>query len=295
MKKIVLSLSMIVLTAAFYGCATVEEIPVVEKKPEANNEVEPLVKYSTEPNYAPVSDRDYRQMTRQKMEDESSLNAGAGSLWVMEGQTSYLFAQNKQRRTGDPTRIKIEGSALKQLETKVSTISELLNQLEEQRKQAELDQKKLEEDKKLDDAKKLRLAEIEKEKENILTNGLAGNDPTADAIQKLAEENVNKRMPASVPDVKVKKDEKPVVAAQKKEEKPDLKDVEFIPSRIIEKTAEGMYKISGQQMMTIQKRPYKVIATGLVRPEDFDDQSINSGKIFEPQYDIIHIKKTERQ
>lgn len=295
MKKIVLSLSMIVLTAAFYGCATVEEIPVVEKKPEANNEVEPLVKYSTEPNYAPVSDRDYRQMTRQKMEDESALNAGAGSLWVMEGQTSYLFAQNKQRRTGDPTRIKIEGSALKQLETKVSTISELLNQLEEQRKQAELDQKKLEEDKKLDDAKKLRLAEIEKEKENILTNGLAGNDPTADAIQKLAEENVNKRMPASVPDVKVKKDEKPVVAAQKKEEKPDLKDVEFIPSRIIEKTAEGMYKISGQQMMTIQKRPYKVIATGLVRPEDFDDQSINSGKIFEPQYDIIHIKKTERQ
>lgn len=294
MKKIVLSLSIIILTAAFYGCATVEEIPVVEKKPEATDP-EPIVKYSTEPNYAPVSDRDYRQMTRQKMEDESALNAGAGSLWVMEGQTSYLFAQNKQRRTGDPTRIKIEGAALKQLETKVSTISELLNQLEEQRKQAELDQKKLEEDKKVDDAKKLRLAEIEKEKDNILTNGLAGNDPTAEAIQKLAEANVNKRMPASIPDPKVKKDEKPVVAAQKKEEKPDLKDVEFIPSRIIEKTPEGMYKISGQQMMTIQKRPYKVIATGMVRPEDFDDQSINSGKIFEPQYDIIHIKKTEKQ
>jgi flagellar L-ring protein precursor FlgH len=294
MKKIVLSLSMVILTAAFYGCATVEEIPVVEKKPEATDP-EPIVKYSTEPNYAPVSDRDYRQMTRQKMEDESALNAGAGSLWVMEGQTSYLFAQNKQRRTGDPTRIKIEGAALKQLETKVSTISELLNQLEEQRKQAEIDQKKLEEDKKMDDAKKLRLAEIEKEKDNILTNGLAGTDPTAEAIQKLAEENVNKRMPASIPDTKVKKDEKPVVASQKKEEKPDLKDVEFIPSRIIEKTPEGMYKISGQQMMTIQKRPYKVIATGMVRPEDFDDQSINSGKIFEPQYDIIHIKKTEKQ
>ncbi|MBC7457731.1 MAG: flagellar basal body L-ring protein FlgH [Bdellovibrionaceae bacterium] len=294
MKKIVLSLSMVILTAAFYGCATAVEIPVVEKKPEATDP-EPIVKYSTEPNYAPVSDRDYRQMTRQKMEDESALNAGAGSLWVMEGQTSYLFAQNKQRRAGDPTRIKIEGAALKQLETKVSTISELLNQLEEQRKQAELDQKKLEEDKKMDDAKKLRLTEIEKEKDNILTNGLAGTDPTADAIQKLAEENVNKRMPASVPDLKIKKDEKPVVANQKKEEKPDLKDVEFIPSRIIEKTPEGMYKISGQQMMTIQKRPYKVIATGMVRPEDFDDQSINSGKIFEPQYDIIHIKKTEKQ
>jgi flagellar L-ring protein precursor FlgH len=294
MKKIILSIAVVILTLFFYSCSTVEKHPMVEKKPEVV-EAEPVVKYSTEPNYAPVADRDYRQMTRQRIEDESALNAGAGSLWVMEGQTSYLFAQNKQRRTGDSTRIKIEGAALKQLETKVSTISDLLNQLEEQRKQAELDQKKLEEDKKLGESKKLRLAEIEKEKENILTNGLAGNNPTADAIQKLAEENVNKRMPASVSDLNVKKEEKPIVANQKKEEKPDLKDVEFIPSRIVEKTAEGMYKISGQQMMTIQKRPYKVIATGMVRPEDFDDQSINSGKIFEPQYDIIHIKKTDKQ
>jgi flagellar L-ring protein precursor FlgH len=294
MKKIIISLTLVILTAAFYGCATVQEIPVVEKKPEPT-ESEPLVKYSTEPNYAPVSDRDYRQMTRQKMEDESSLNAGAGSLWVMEGQTSYLFAQNKQRRAGDSTRIKIEGAALKQLETKVSTIQELLNQLEEQRIQAEIDQKKMEEDKKLDEAKKLRLAEVEKEKENILTNGLAGQDATADSIQKLAEENVNKRMPAAVPDLKPKKDEKSVAEIPKKEEKVDLKDVEFIPSRIIEKTAEGMYKISGQQMLTIQKRPYKVIATGMIRPEDFDDQAINSSKMFEPQYDIIHIKKTEKQ
>ncbi len=294
MKKIVLSLSTVILTLAFYGCATMEEIPVVEKKPDATDP-EPLVKYSTEPNYSPVADRDYRQMTRQKMEDESALNAGAGSLWVMEGQTSYLFAQNKQRRPGDPTRIKIEGAALKQLETKVSTISELLNQLEEQRKQAEFDQKKLDEDKKMDEAKKLRLAEIEKEKDNILTNGLAGNNATAEGIQKLAEENVNKRMPAAIPDPKLKKEEKVVSANLKKEEKPDLKDVEFIASRIVEKTPEGMYKISGQQMMMIQKRPYKVIATGMVRPEDFDDQSISSGKIFEPQYDIIHIKKTEKQ
>jgi hypothetical protein len=61
MNKIVLSLAMLILTAVITGCATVEEIPVVEKKPEPT-ESEPLVKYSTEPNYAPVSDRDYRQM-----------------------------------------------------------------------------------------------------------------------------------------------------------------------------------------------------------------------------------------
>jgi flagellar L-ring protein precursor FlgH len=55
-----------------------------------------------------------------------------------------------------------------------------------------------------------------------------------------------------------------------------------------------MYRISGQQSLTIKKRPYKVIATGMVRVEDFDDEGISSGKIFEPQYDVIHIKKTEK-
>lgn len=287
MKKIILSLSVSALFMNFYGCASAPELPVVEKKPEVV-EPEPIAKYSTDPNYAPASDRDYRQMTRQKMEDESALNAGAGSLWVMEGQTSYLFAQNKQRRAGDSTSIKIEGAAMKQLETKVATIQELLNELEEQRLQAE----QLAETKKQEEAKKLRLSEVEKEKENIISNDLAGSDATPEAIQKLAEENVNKRMPAAVPEVKVKKDEK---AQVKKMEKPDLKDVEIIPSRIVEKTAEGMYKISGQQMMTIQKRPYKVIATGLVRPEDFDDRSISSAKMFDPQYDIVHLKKTEKQ
>ncbi len=276
------------ISVAFLSCATAPEVKPVEKPPESVD-VEPLVKYSTEPNYAPVSDRDYKRMTRQRMADESSLNAGAGSLWVMEGQTSYLFAQNKQHRPGDPTKIRVEGAALKQLETKVSTIQDLLNELEAQKKQAELEQKKIEDDKKKEEYKQLRLAEIEKEKEKIAADKTAGADATADKIQKLAEDNVNKRMPAAV--------EEPVVVVQKEAnapEKPDLKDVEFIPSRIVEKTAAGLYKISGQQMMTIKKRPYKVIATGLVRPEDFDEMSIGSDKIFEPQYEIIHIKKTEK-
>lgn len=280
-------------TAAFLGCAT-PEIKPVEAPPPEPVEVEPVVKYSTEPNYAPVSDRDYKRMTRQRMEDESALNAGAGSLWVMEGQTSYLFAQNKQHRPGDPTKIRVEGAALKQLETKVSTIQELLNQLEEQRIQAELEQKKIEEDKKREEYKQQRLAEIEKEKEKIVTDKSAGDDATDEKVQKLAEDNVNKRMPAAVEEPADKAKFEMAKKDASKQEKPDLKDIEFIPSRIVEKTASGLYKISGQQMMTIKKRPYKVIATGLVRPEDFDEVNIGSDKIFEPQYDVIHIKKTEK-
>lgn len=292
MKSRMLKLVLVSLVAIFeVSCSTAKIIPVVEKKVEAT-EPEPLVKYSNEANYSPVSDRDYKRMTRQKMEDESSLQAGAGSLWVMEGQTSYLFAQNKQRRTGDPTKIKIEGAALKQLETKVSTIQELLSELEAQRKQAEADQLKMEEDKKKQEEAKTRLAEIEKEKNKIVTESLAGKDAKAEDIQKMAEANVNKRLPAAVEPIVVTT--KKVDAEKKADEKVDLKDVEFIPSRIVEKMPDGMYRISGQQNLTIKKRPYKVIATGMVRVEDFDDEGINSGKIFDPQYDIIHIKKTEK-
>ena len=279
------------ISAHIFGCAAapVVVVPEVKAEPPAP---EPVAKYSTDPNYAPAADRDYRKMTRQKMEDESALNAGAGSLWIMEGQTSYLFAQNKLRRSGDPTKIKVEGSALKQIETKVATIQDLLNELEEQKKQAEADLLKQETDKKKSEETKLRLAEIEKEKVKIIEGNLAGDDAKADAILKMAEDNVNKRMPASEPVLAKKIETLP--AAAKKEEKIDLKDVEFIPSRIVEKMADGMYRISGQQTLTIKKRPYKVIATGMIRPEDFDDQGVSSSKIFDPQYDVIHIKKTEK-
>ncbi len=218
-------------------------------------------------------------MTRQRMEDESDLQSGAGSLWMMEGQTSYLFALNKQRRAGDPTQIKVEGSALKQFEMKVATIQDLLKELEEQKKSAEETEKK-------DAAEKQRLAEFEALKKSILDNGEARSDGVAHAM---AEERMKTRTPAEEP-----KDKKAKEVAKKpaKEEKIDLKDIQLIPSKIVEKTQDGMFRITGQQYLNIQKRPYKVIATGLVRPEDFDDQALSSNKMFEAQYDIVHIKKT---
>ena len=106
----------------------------------------------------------------------------------------------------------------------------------------------------------------------------------------MAEERSKSRMLASVPtDKKVQE----LTKKPAKEDKIDLKEIELIPSKIVEKTADGMFRVTGQQYLNIKKRPYKVIATGLVRPEDFDDQSMSSNKIFEAQYDIIHIKKNE--
>lgn len=282
MKKIVITISLFIIT----GCSTVpvEKAPEVVK--EETTEADLSVKYSEEPNLAPASDRDYRRMTRQRMEDESGLNAGAGSLWVMEGQTSYLFAQNKNRKTGDRTQVKLEGSGLKQLEMKVGAITDLLVELENQKIAAEEEKKKQEEQKRLEEGKKLRLAAIEDEKQKIKSKGEVKED---EEISKLAEERVNKRMPAEEP----KKVQKEEVAQKKKEEKPDVKEAEIIPSKIVEKLNDGMYRISGQQTLMIKKRPYKVITTGLVRPEDFSDDVISSNKIYDAQVDVIHIKKTE--
>lgn len=251
------------------------EAPVAQEKPE----VEPLLKYSDMNNMAPPSDRNYRRMTRQTMEEEAELQASAGSLWVMEGQTSYLFSQNKHHVEGDPTAIKIEGAALKQIESKVAVIQDLMKELEMQKLKAEEEQKTQEEE-------KIRLAEAEKAKK--ANEELMAKDPLYDpyAGQYPADPNATVRQPANEKKVEV-------IKPSEKIDVVDLKDVENIPSRIVEKTKDGMYRVRGQQFLTIKKRPYKVIATGLVRAEDFNEAMISSTQLVDPQFDVIHLKRTE--
>ncbi len=285
MKKLFL---IIVVNLLIFSCAihqvgtppdgvTNEPVPVAEVKAEA----EPMLKYSDLNNMAPPSDRNYRRMTRKTMEEEAQLQASAGSLWVMEGQTSYLFSQNKHHNEGDSTSIKVEGTALRQIESKVAVIQDLLKELELQKIKADEDQK-------IQEKEKVRLAEEEK-KIAEQAEWIAKNDPRYDPYEGQYPENpaaVAARQPAS---------EKPAEIA-KSNEKPevlDLKEIEIIPSRIVEKTSDGMFRIRGQQYLTIKKRPYKVIATGLVRAEDFIDANISSAKLLDPQFDVIHIKRTE--
>ena len=144
--------------------------------------------YSKNTQMIPAVDRNYKRMTKVRMEEESDLQAGAGSLWVMEGQKSFLFAQNNKRREGDPTSLKVEGPAMKQVQLKINTIQDLLNDLEEQKRQAEIDQKK-------QDAEKKRLADIGLEKQKILD---ADNAPEEKVAQEQAEKIVKERKPAAV-------------------------------------------------------------------------------------------------
>lgn len=200
---------------------------------------EPIAKFSENPSVLNVNNRNYKRMTRSRMEEESELNPQAGSTWVMEGQGAYLFAQNKSRREGDLLNVKIEGSAQKQIETKVSVIKKLLKQLE--------------------------------------TEDLGG--AASPPGQGLADKGADaKRAPAAAP----------------KDEKEEALQLDMVPTRIVERLADGNYRIKGQQPFMIGKREYKVIVTGLIRPEDFNDEGINSGKLLDPQYDVISIRKKEK-
>lgn len=280
MLKLIFALIFILILtncASKPGPAPVAEVPAEQPVEESSPEKEPLLKYSNMNNMAPPTDRNYRRMNRQKMEEEAQLQANAGSLWVMEGQTSYLFSQNKHRNDGDPTTIKVEGTAMKLIESKVAVIQDLMKVLEEQRIAAEADETKVKEEKE-------RLAEQERiAKEDAIAKNSPQYDPYAGQYPVDPAEEA-KRKPAAT-------EKKPDVA-NLKETAVDLKEVASIPSRIVEKI-NGMYRIRGQQYLTIKNKPYKVIATGLVRIEDFDDNAIGSNKLRDAQFDVIHMKRTE--
>ncbi len=214
----------------------------------------PLLRFSQNPNSYYSADRQYKRVTRNKIEEESDLQSQAGSMWVMEGQGAYLFTQNKTRREGDLLNIQIEGAAQKQVETKVSVIKKLLKQLEE-----------------------------EQEKRNLLATPPAANTNLADAKPGAD------RAPASTP--------VPVapVAAAKKEEKEEPLSIESVPTRIVERMPDGNYRIKGAQPFMIGKREYKVLVTGMIRSEDFNDQAaVSSNKILDPQFDVVSIRRSQQ-
>ena len=42
----------------------------------------------------------------------------------------------------------------------------------------------------------------------------------------------------------------------------------------------------------IGKKEYKVIVTGIVRADDFNDEGIDAPKLLDPQFDIVSLRKS---
>jgi len=224
------------------GCATMNEFWTRVTGAPTDAVVTPdadggSVRYSENPQMSVPSNRQYKRMTRSRMEEEADLGSQAGSMWVMEGQGAYLFAQNKSRREGDVLNVKLDGPSLKQVETKVNVIKKLLKQLEEQ--------------------------------ELSNQGGLAAS----------AEGDANRAPAAAKPE------------EAKDDAKEELANIQQISTKLVEKLADGNYRVRGAQPFMIGKREYKVIAAGLVRPEDFNDEGISSTKLIDPQFDVVSIRR----
>jgi flagellar L-ring protein precursor FlgH len=227
-----------------------------------------IAKYSDQENLKFQSERKYRRMNRNRFEDEADVNAQAGSLWVMEGQGAYLFAQNQTRMMGDLLNVRVEGNPRQQLSSKVKVISKLLDRLE------------------------------------APSRGLA-NAPVQAAKAggaQAANQGATQQAAGGAAGVADSGAGDPNVAAagagQAATEKAGTFDprdpistIQTVPTRIVEQLKDGSYRVKGAQPFMIGKREYKVIVTGVVRPEDFDDSGIESSKLLDSQFDIVSSRK----
>ena len=213
-----------------------------------------MVKYSDSPNVYTGVTRQYKRTTRDSFQAEAALEPQAGSLWVMEGQGSYLFAQNTVRMVGDPIGVQLEGEPKEQLQAKVDVIKKLWGKFEQ--RQAALRAP----------------ASDDANKDKAAAKGKDGKDPAKD---------------------KAEADK----AAQAAAEKPDAKTdfgVKTVPARVVERTVDGNYRVKGSQPFMIGSREYKVIVTGVVRSEDFNEEGIAASKLLDAKYDVVSVRRKEQ-
>ncbi|PIS11708.1 MAG: flagellar biosynthesis protein FlgH [Bdellovibrio sp. CG10_big_fil_rev_8_21_14_0_10_47_8] len=117
--------------------------------------------------------------------------------------------------------------------------------------------------------------EEKKSQQPVETTPIADNNPNP----KKAEGS--DRAPAST-----------AAAAADKKEADEPLDVGAVPTRIIERMADGNYRVKGAQPFMIGKREYKVIVTGIIRPEDYNDEGVSSNKLLDPQYDVVSLRRS---
>ncbi len=217
--------------------------------------------YADSPNYKKGEQRKYSRMTKDQFESEARVSANEGSLWIMEGQSSYLFSQNIVRLVGDLLNVKLEGSARTQVDSKVTVIKKLL--------------------KKIDGPQRRMAAEGEakpEDKEKDAKDNKDSKDKAADSK-----------------DAKDKKDTSKDAAVAKTEDDKDKDEndlgLDLVPTRIIQRLPDGNYRIKGTQSFMLGKREYRVVVTGVVREQDFNDDGLSSQAILEPNFDVVSVKR----
>lgn len=206
--------------------------------------------YNQRQNMPVYTDKNYQKMSKEDFENEYLAKDRDGSLWVMEGQDSYLFSQNIVRLPGDIFNVVLDGQPQKQLSTKVNVIKDL------------------------SEAAKRKPAAV-------VPQGPPPGIPILDGGEKTAAAPA---MDANAP-------AQPAQQAAKTDPRLDQFDVSQIPVRIVDRTIDGSYRVKGSQIFMIGKDEYKVIVSGLVRPNDVADGGVSSSKMIDSKFDIVRSRK----
>lgn len=69
--------------------------------------------------------------------------------------------------------------------------------------------------------------------------------------------------------------------------------VKNVPARIVERMVDGNYRVKGSQPFMIGSREYKVIVTGVVRSEDFNEEGISASRLLDPKFDIVSVRRKD--
>lgn len=268
---------LVIIFATITGCSSLgkrwkafisdgNQAPVAStRKPSDSN-----VKFSDTRDLPVNEDRQYKRMSRKQFEDQELFSDNAGSLWVNEGQDSYLFAQNIVRLPGDILNVILDGQPEKQLSTKAQVIKELTNRIEKAKR------------------------------------GVASTTPDGKPVVAGAPADPNAKPAAVGPDGKPIVDANAKlgdpaaattaaapVAKPAEEEMPGIEsfDVKTIPTRVVERLSDGNYRVKGAQTFMIGTKEYKVIVTGLVKPSDVSDDAVSSSKMLDSKFDIVRYNK----
>ena len=58
---------------------------------------------------------------------------------------------------------------------------------------------------------------------------------------------------------------------------------------------DGNYRVKGTQAFMIGRRECRVIVTGVIRSNDFNDEGISAAQLIDPKFDILSQRKNTVQ
>tara|TARA_B100001248_G_C27399520_1_gene468913 strand:- start:10175 stop:10930 length:756 start_codon:yes stop_codon:yes gene_type:complete len=190
----------LILFFSFVSCAALGEkikqlAGTSKKEPVAKEQVVPKNNFSQNKNFqaSHVPTRKYGRMNRDRFVEEAQVGEDSGSLWVDEGQSSYLFSQNQKRLEGDVLNVLIEKQAREQLDSKIATIANLIKERKAAIKRKQMEKQNKQQAKAGDQAK-------EEQASSPAPSVAKAQEEAPENLPKLNADKIPSRVTSSYPD-----------------------------------------------------------------------------------------------